>query len=52
MEHKKIQKRFLLYIDGDLPEVEEVLIEQHLNECSSCKNISMRSQIFGMKKEN
>ncbi len=34
---KKFKKRFLLYIDGDLPEVEEVLIEQHLNECSSCK---------------
>jgi predicted anti-sigma-YlaC factor YlaD len=37
MEHKKIQKKFLLYIDGDLPEAEKVLIEQHLNECSSCK---------------
>lgn len=37
MKHKKIQKRFLLYIDGDLPEAEKRLIEQHLTECSSCK---------------
>ena len=37
MKHKKIQKRFLLYIDGDLPEAEKLLIEQHLTECSSCK---------------
>jgi len=38
MKHKKIQKRFLLYIDGDLPETEKLLIEQHLIECYSCKN--------------
>lgn len=38
MKHKKIQKRFLLYIDGDLPEAEKLLMEQHLTECSSCKN--------------
>lgn len=38
MRHKKIQKRFLLYIDGDLPEAEKQLIKQHLIECSSCKN--------------
>jgi predicted anti-sigma-YlaC factor YlaD len=37
MKHKKIQKRFLLYIDGDLPEAEKLLIDQHLNECSICK---------------
>ncbi|MCX6173970.1 MAG: zf-HC2 domain-containing protein [Ignavibacteriales bacterium] len=37
MKHKKIQKRFLLYIDGDLTETEKLLIEQHLTECSSCK---------------
>lgn len=38
MKHKKIQKRFLLHIDGDLHESERLLIEQHLTECSSCKN--------------
>lgn len=37
MKHKKIQKRFHLYIDGNLPEADKVLIEQHLNECDSCK---------------
>ena len=36
MKHKKIQKKFLLYIDGDLPESEKILIEQHLNECVTC----------------
>lgn len=37
MKHKKIQKKFLLYIDGDLSEAEKLLIDQHLNECTSCK---------------
>lgn len=37
MKHKKIQKRFLLYIDGDLPDAGKLLIEQHLSECSNCK---------------
>lgn len=37
MKHKKIQKKFLLYIDGDLSEDENLLIDQHLNECRSCK---------------
>ena len=37
MKHKKIQKRFLLYIDGDLNVAEKLIIDQHLNECVSCK---------------
>lgn len=37
MKHKKIQKRFLLYIDGDLNVAEKLIIDHHLNECSSCK---------------
>lgn len=37
MKHKKVQKKFLLYIDGDLFEAERLLIERHLNECSECK---------------
>lgn len=37
MNHKKIQKKFLLYIDGDLSEDEKLLIDQHLDECSTCK---------------
>ena len=37
MKHKKIQKKFLLYIDGDLSVAEKLMIDQHLNECVSCK---------------
>ncbi len=37
MKHKKIQKKFLLYIDGDLSETEKLLIDQHLDECAECK---------------
>lgn len=37
MKHKKIQKKFLLYIDGDLSEAEKLLIDQHLDECADCK---------------
>lgn len=37
MKHKKIQKRFLLYIDGDLNAAEKLIIDQHLNECVGCK---------------
>lgn len=37
MKHKKIQKKFLLYIDGDLSESEKLLIDQHLDECADCK---------------
>jgi len=36
MKHKKIQKRFLLYIDGDLNVAEKLIIDQHLNECVTC----------------
>lgn len=37
MKHKKNQKKFLLYIDGDLSEVEKLLIDQHFDECADCK---------------
>ena len=37
MKHNKIQKKFLLYIDGYLSEAEKLLIDQHLNECGDCK---------------
>lgn len=37
MKHKNIQKKFLLYIDGDLSEVEKIFIDQHLDECADCK---------------
>jgi len=37
MKHKKIQKRFLLYIDGDLSEAEKLMLDQHLDECDDCK---------------
>jgi len=38
MKHKKIRKKFILYLDGDLPETERNKIEQHLSGCESCKN--------------
>lgn len=37
MKHQKIQKKFLLYFDGDLSEVEKILIDQHLEKCTDCK---------------
>lgn len=37
MKHNNIQKKFLLYIDGDLSEAEKLLIDQHLNDCGDCK---------------
>lgn len=37
MKHKKIQKKFLLYIDDDLSEVEKIFIDRHLDECAECK---------------
>lgn len=37
MKHQKIQKKFLLYIDGDLSEAEKLLIDMHLDECGDCK---------------
>lgn len=37
MKHKNIQKKFLLYIDGDLSIAEKLLIDRHLKECVGCK---------------
>jgi anti-sigma factor RsiW len=36
MKHKHIQKRLLLYLDGELPRWEMNKIRAHLSECSSC----------------
>jgi len=36
MKHKHIQKRLLLYLDGELPRREMNKIRAHLTECSSC----------------
>jgi anti-sigma factor RsiW len=36
MKHKHIQKRLLLYLDGELPQREMNNIRAHLSGCSSC----------------
>ncbi len=36
MKHKRIQKRLLLYLDGELPQAEMNKIRAHLSGCSSC----------------
>ncbi len=38
MNHKKIQKQLLLYIDGDLPKEKNIFIADHLKICSECAN--------------
>ncbi len=38
MKHKKIRRKFILYLDGDLPETEKGKIEKHLSVCESCRN--------------
>jgi len=35
-KHRRIQKKFLLYLDGDLPEKEKREINVHLSRCSDC----------------
>lgn len=37
MNHEKIKKKLLLYIDGDLPESEMSLMREHINICPDCK---------------
>lgn len=36
MNHKDIQERMLLYLDGDLPESEDQAIRDHLLHCTLC----------------
>lgn len=36
MNHYKIEKQLLLYIDGTLPEEKKKIIAKHLKECSDC----------------
>lgn len=39
MNHKKIQKQFLLYNDGDLSPKEKSLFDQHISECADCRTL-------------
>lgn len=38
MKHKKIHKKFILYLDGDLHETERRKIEKHMLGCAECRN--------------
>lgn len=37
MKHKQVEKRLLLYLDGDLSTREKAAVQKHLAHCSSCK---------------
>jgi predicted anti-sigma-YlaC factor YlaD len=50
MNHNKIQKKFLLYFDGDLSASDKSAIDQHLNECAHCKKLFREvSEIWGQE---
>lgn len=36
MNHSEVQEHLLLYLDGDLPELEEQQIRDHLSRCTQC----------------
>ncbi len=40
MRHRKIQKKLLRYLDGDLPQDEEALVREHLLSCEKCASMS------------
>jgi len=47
MKHKKIEKKFLLYLDGELFKREMATVQEHLEHCSSCKeNLHLLSEIW------
>lgn len=38
MKHNKIRRKFILYLDGELPETEKRKIDKHLSICASCRD--------------
>ncbi len=47
MIHKTIQKKLILYLDGNLPERETAIVKEHLSKCQSCqKEIKVLSSIW------
>lgn len=42
MKCKRIRKKWLSWLDGDLPEHERRVIEEHIDGCSSCRTLSER----------
>lgn len=51
MNHKKIKKQLLLYIDGDLSAEKKIFIANHLKECSECAGaLEMLSQAWTNEK--
>lgn len=52
MRHKTIQKKLILYLDGNLSESESKLVENHLTICKSCNNdVEVLSVVWNNKKK-
>ncbi len=46
MKHKAVKKKLIRYLDGDLPEDEQLLVREHLSSCSECRSRLNRLQEF------
>jgi len=50
MSHKSIQKKLLLYLDGELPENERAMLDAHLGNCSLCsKDLEVLSKVWKLE---
>jgi len=53
MNHKKIQKKLILFLDKELPERETKEIKQHLTQCLLCsKTLERLEHIFKLEKSS
>jgi len=57
MKHKQIEKKLVLYLDGDLSSREMATVQEHLEHCSSCKeHLDLLSEVWraeaAVKREN
>ncbi|MBI4650064.1 zf-HC2 domain-containing protein [Candidatus Desantisbacteria bacterium] len=51
MNHKNIQKKFLFYIDGNLPASEMNMVKEHISLCPLCsKHLDEISEIWKQEK--
>ena len=50
MNHKKIQKKLILFLDKELPEREMKEVKQHLTQCRSCsKTVEQIEHLFKLE---
>ena len=52
MKHKKIQKKLLRYIDGELPPTEKAEVQRHLQHCGRCRrDLQLLSGAWSSRKQ-